>query len=118
MGVAEILVLLIPTIASALLGWMGATIKNLREKAKARDEKFQFEHEMMLEGIKTSMRSELLSIHKEYVQAGKPVPLDIKDHADTTYKVYSALGGNGVGTHCWNEIMNAHAAEKYGDNGE
>lgn len=118
MGAAEILVLLIPTLASALIGWMSATISNMKKKARARDERFDMEHHALLEGMKAIMRSELLSLHREYVQAGKPVPLDIKDHADTVYKVYSSLGGNGVGTHCWNEIMNAHAAQKYGDNEE
>lgn len=109
--------LLIPTLASALIGWMGATIRNLRSRARARDERFNEEHRLLLEGMKAIMRSELLLVHREYVQRGKPVPLDIKDHVDTVYKVYSSLGGNGVGTHCWREIMEARAAPKYGDNG-
>lgn len=63
------------------------------------------------EGERALMKSELFRLHAEYVQTGKPVPLDIKEQANSVHEVYAGLGGNGVGTHLWQELMDAHASD-------
>lgn len=61
-------------------------------------------------GMRALLRADLNRIHREYVQAGKPVPIEVKDEADDVYAAYHALGGNGVGTHLHEEILAANAA--------
>lgn len=108
----EIAVLLIPVVTSAMMGWMASSIKSMRRSARARSDEFEREHHMLLDGVKSMMRAELYSIHREYVQAGRPVPVDVKEHATSVYHVYSGLGGNGVGTQMWHEILEAHVGPK------
>lgn len=50
----------------------------------------------------------IIRIHREYVQSGRPIPVEVMDEADDAYDAYSALGGNGTGTKMHDEIMAAH----------
>lgn len=60
------------------------------------------------EGISTLLRARLIDIHIKYVEGDEPCPVDIKDEASRVYRAYHQLGGNGTGTHLYNEIMDAH----------
>lgn len=108
MDVFQVLGYFLSPACAALVGALVAVVK----KNKANDEKFREEHAFLLEGMKSNMRSELFRIHTEYVQAGKPVPFDVKEHATSVYRVYAGLGGNGTGTHLWSEIMSAKVARQ------
>lgn len=92
-------------LCASLVGALVAVIKTHKEKSQRDDERFSMEHKLLLDGMKATMRSELFSIHRQYVQAGEPVPIDVKEHATSVYNVYSGLGGNGTGTHLYKEIM-------------
>lgn len=62
----------------------------------------------MVAGMQALMRGELHRIHRETVQQGRPVDLDVAEEADDIYDAYHALGGNGVGTKLHDEIIDAH----------
>lgn len=54
------------------------------------------------------LRQQLISIHRQYIVAGRPVPYEVKEQAEDIYLAYAALGGNGNGKHMWEEIRDAH----------
>lgn len=65
----------------------------------------------MIHGLRVLLRAEIIRIHREYVQSGRPIPVEVMDEADDAYDAYdaySALGGNGTGTKMHDEIMAAH----------
>ena len=76
-----------------------------KERERKADTKFDAEHDLLLHGMRAPlMKAELFRLHAEYVQPGKPVPLDIKEQANSVHEVYAGLGGNGVGTHLWQSL--------------
>lgn len=62
----------------------------------------------VIHGLRVLLRAEIIRIHREYVQSGRPIPVEVMDEADDAYDAYSALGGNGTGTKMYDEIMAAH----------
>ncbi|WP_130811394.1 hypothetical protein [Olsenella sp. Marseille-P4559] len=107
---ADIFLSVFSIVMTAIVGVLSATIRAQREKARAFDDRYKSEHDLLLKGMQVLMRAELFKLHQEYVQSGKPVPLDIKEQANSVHEVYARLGGNGVGTHLWKELINAHAS--------
>lgn len=59
------------------------------------------------EGVRTSLRSRLVDLHKDYVASGSGCPDWVKREAEQVYHAYHGLGGNGVGTHYYQEIIDA-----------
>lgn len=111
MGVSEIALSVLPAVMTAVIGALGASVKIHRDRERRADAKFDAEHDMLIRGMRVLMKSELFRLHAEYVQAGKPVPLDIKELANSVHEVYAGFDGNGVGTHLWQELMDAHASD-------
>lgn len=111
MEVSEIALAVLPPVLTAVIGALAASVKMHRERERKADEKFDAEHDMLIRGMRVLMKSELFRLHAEYVQAGKPVPLDIKELANSVHEVYAGFDGNGVGTHLWQELMDAHASD-------
>lgn len=111
MDASQIASLVASPVIAAVIGAAVAAVKTARGKSKSAEERFDREHRMLLDGMKALMRAELFDLHREYIQAGLPVPLEIKEQATSVYNVYSGLGGNGVGMHLWQELMEAHASE-------
>ena len=64
----------------------------------------------MRDGMRSLLRSQLVDMHHKYVVEGQPCSVDEHDNAEQVYKAYHALGGNGTGTHLYQEIMAAHVA--------
>lgn len=65
------------------------------------------------QGMRALLFDKLARLHEETVAKGLPVSVDIKRRAETTYTAYKALGGNGVGTHLYEEILDAHVGGGY-----
>lgn len=61
------------------------------------------------DGVKALLFDKISRLHQETVQQGLPVPVSVKQRADAAYQAYKALGGNGVGKHMYEELMDAHA---------
>lgn len=93
----------VPTALGAALGYFATlTLRLRKEQAAYRD------------GIRTLLRSRLVDLHERYVAAGIPCPDTIKREADQVYGSYHALGGNGIGTHYYEEIVNAPVGAERG----
>lgn len=111
MDVSEITLTIFSAVMTAAVGALTAALKMHVQRERESEQRFDAEHVLLLQGMRVLMKSELIRIHTEYVQAGKPVPLNIKDQANSVHEVYTGLGGNGVGTHLWQEIIDAHASD-------
>lgn len=111
MEASEVFLALFSAVMTAVVGALGAAVKMHKERERKADAKFDAEHDLLLQGMRALMKSELFRLHAEYVQTDKPVPLDIKEQANSVHEVYAGLGGNGVGTHLWKELMDAHASD-------
>ena len=111
MEASEVFLALFSVVMTAVVGALVAAVKMHKERERKADAKFDAEHDLLLQGMRALMKSELFRLHAEYVQTGKPVPFDIKEQANSVHEVYAGLGGNGVGTHLWQELMDAHASD-------
>ena len=61
----------------------------------------------MQEGTRTMLRSRLVDLHERYVVSGTGCPDWVKQEAAQVYDAYHGMGGNGTGTHYYEEIINA-----------
>lgn len=62
-------------------------------------------------GMKALLFDKIARLHAETVEQGLPVSTDVKTRAENAYQAYAALGGNGVGKHYRDELIEAHAGE-------
>lgn len=60
------------------------------------------------EGMRTMLRGRLVDLHAQHVITGAGCPEAVKTEAQRVYEAYHALGGNGVGTQLYKEILHAH----------
>lgn len=111
MGIYQVATSAAAILLASAISWIAATALERHKKYREIEKRFEHEHKMLMAGMRVIMKSEIFNLHESYVQCGKPVPLDIKEHADNVHAVYAGLGGNGVGTHLWQELMNAHASD-------
>lgn len=63
--------------------------------------------EAMQEGTRTMLRSRLVDLHERYVVSGAGCPDWVKQEASQVYGAYHGMGGNGTGTHYYEEIISA-----------
>lgn len=61
----------------------------------------------MQEGTRTMLRSRLVDLHERYVVSGRGCPDWVKREATQVYDAYHGMGGNGTGTHYYEEIISA-----------
>lgn len=61
----------------------------------------------MQEGTRTMLRSRLVDLHERYVVSGAGCPDWVKQEASQVYDAYHGMGGNGTGTHYYEEIISA-----------
>lgn len=61
----------------------------------------------MQEGTRTMLRSRLVDLHERYVVSGAGCPDWVKREATQVYGAYHGMGGNGTGTHYYQEIIEA-----------
>ena len=93
----------VPAVLGLICGWCVSTVRKTRVEVSA-----------LNNGVRTLLRSRLVDIHENYVAAGIPCPDNIKREADQVYEAYHGLGGNGVGTHYYQEIVNAPVGAERG----
>lgn len=67
--------------------------------------------ESMRYGVETLLFHQLEAIHTHAIQAGY-CDDELKRVADRTYQAYHQLGGNGVGTAMWHDIMRTSSTPK------
>ena len=59
--------------------------------------------DLLIEGIKEMLKSELKILHKEYMDRGN-ISSEELDNFNHLYEVYHLLGGNGTGTKYYDEV--------------
>jgi hypothetical protein len=55
-------------------------------------------------GIRSLLRAELIHEHRKWAKRGY-CPLESKEYVERMYEAYHGLGGNGVGTGLYTELM-------------
>lgn len=56
------------------------------------------------EGVKSLLRSQLIDYHDKYIERGY-CPIYVKETARKSYEAYHELGGNGVITRLYEDLM-------------
>lgn len=101
MGLYELVGQVAGWAVTALLGTAVGALGSRLRAAKKRDL-------AMEKGMRAVMRAQLIEMHERYVADGLPCPVEVKEQATSVHDAYRALGGNGTGTHLYEEIMAAH----------
>ena len=82
------------------------TLRDLSERIDRREAHDQLTDEAM----KALLFDKIARLHAATVEKGRPVGTADKQRAEVAYRAYSALGGNGVGKHYYEELIQAHSA--------
>lgn len=82
------------------------TLRDLDERIAKREDHDQLADEAM----KALLFDKIARLHAATVEKGSPVSTADKQRAEVAYQAYSALGGNGVGKHYYEELIQAHSA--------
>lgn len=100
--------ILLPIIATAILGWVGLLLKEQKKKESDKDKIAQKKEEEIAsirkansEGIKLILRYMLKRYHSEYMLQEKITYNQYKDWIDL-WKAYEALNGNSIAEE-WND---------------
>lgn len=72
-----------------------------REAEERRTAEWQ---EAMTGGMRSMLRAELLHEYNKWTERGF-CPMESKEYVERTYNSYHALGGNGIGTSMYDEVM-------------
>ena len=82
----QILMAVIPTVMTAILGYIGVVVKSIHLNNKASDK-----------AITILLRRELTELYEQYKDK-EFLTVDEVDDFDEIYETYASLGGNGKGT--------------------
>lgn len=86
--------------AAAVVALLGVMLSNRRVE-KEKDEK---ENELVRSALRALLRSELMRTHHQAVRVGHASTVD-KEVMERTYQSYHRLGGNGIATNLYDEMM-------------
>lgn len=86
--------------AAAVVALLGVMLSNRRVENKKADE----ENELFKSALRSLLRSELMRTHHQAVRDGHASTLD-KEVMERTYLSYHRLGGNGIATNLYDEMM-------------
>ena len=86
--------------AAAVVAILGIMLSNRRVE-KENDEK---ENELVRSALRALLRSELMRTHHQAMRVGHASTLD-KEVMERTYQSYHRLGGNGIATNLYDEMM-------------
>ena len=113
--------ILLPIIATAILGWVGVLLKEQKKKESDKDKIAQEKEEEIAsirkansEGIKLILRYMLKRYHNEYMIQGKITYNQYKDWIDI-WKAYEALNGNSIAEEWNNDIENLDKCDSISD---
>lgn len=86
--------------AAAVVALLGIILSNRRVEKEKADE----ENELFKSALRALLRSELMRTHHQAVRDGHASTLD-KEVMERTYQSYHRLGGNGIATNLYDEMM-------------
>lgn len=103
---------LIAPVCAGVIGALGGSLKQARKREQEHDAERDEEHRMLMKGMRELLKSQLYDMHRRYVAVGEPMPYSEKQRATEVYAAYHGLGGNGTGTHIYQELMDAHVEKE------
>lgn len=113
--------ILLPIIATAILGWVGILLKEQKKKESDKDKIAQKKEEEIAsirkansEGIKLILRYMLKRYHSEYMLQEKITYNQYKDWIDL-WKAYEALNGNSIAEEWNDDIENLDKCDSISD---
>lgn len=86
--------------AAAVVAILGVMLSNRRVEKKKADE----ENDLFKSALRALLRSELMRTHHQAVRDGHASTLD-KEVMERTYQSYHRIGGNGIATSLYDEMM-------------
>lgn len=95
-------------VATAVIAWLGASLRAARRRERERGERMEAERRAYSEGLRVLLKERLYDMHERYVVHGEPMPYGAKEREESVYRAYHALGGNGTGTHIHEELTAAY----------
>jgi hypothetical protein len=121
---AAVQLLLAPILVSIfkrMLGEKFDTINAKREEAKReideREKAVSEWREAVTGGLRSILRAELVSEHRKAQSQGY-CDLETKEYIERTYHAYHKLGGNGIGTHLYDEIVSLPSKPRHHEHEE
>lgn len=78
--------------------------EDTRIKREAEERRTAEWQDAMTGGMRSMLRSELLHEYNKWTDKGY-CPMESKEYVERTYNSYHALGGNGIGTAMYEEVM-------------
>ena len=107
-------VTIITSVISCIVSFLlGGGLAYLSQRSKG-----VFKREKALqEGVKSLLRSKLIDYHDKYVERGY-CPIYVKEAARRSYEAYHELGGNGVVTKLFEDLMALPETDKDEENGK
>ncbi len=94
---SQILSIVLSCLVSSAVGGVLAYLAARREKSAKRDK-------ALGEGVRSLLRNQLIEYHEKYTERGY-CPIYVKESARHSYEAYHELGGNGVITKLYEDIM-------------
>lgn len=108
---AAIQLIMAPILVAILKRMLGKWFDNIDTKREeARQERAKADVETkewraaVTGGLRSILRAELVSEHRKTQEQGY-CDLETKEYIERTYHAYHKLGGNGIGTHLYDEIV-------------
>lgn len=112
---AQIVSAVVTSIAGVIVGVVSQKLRSSQQRDEQAQQQARADAEAMKRGMIALLRQKLIEIHEKYVIKLHRAPIEIKRQSEDIYNAYHSLGGNGTGTHLWEEIRDVHID---GDEGE
>lgn len=105
---------LVPQLAllciTGIASWLGGKIRGGKEERNRRESQQKEERDLNRRIFRLLLRYRLQDLHEYYVLGDRPCPVEVKHGIQEVYELYHSLGGNGQGTHMYQELMKLHVA--------
>lgn len=103
--VSSVVTWALTAVLGAVAGWAVSAVRAASRRRDEEERQRAQQMEALCGGMRSLLRVELVRAHRKYVNDGLPVELDDREYVERTYQSYHALGGNGLGTRMYEEIM-------------
>ncbi len=102
---SDVITWALTAILGAIAGWALAWARSSVERRNERDRSEAEQMDALRSGMRSLLRCELVRAHRDHVLRREPMTLDDREYVERTYDSYHRLGGNGMGTRLYEELM-------------
>ena len=108
MDILSVIGWVISPVLAAAVGALSGALKTFKRRERELDARRDAEHAALMAGVRELLKAQPYDMHRKYVVDGSPMPYSEKERADGVYRAYHAIGGNGTGTHVYEELVDAY----------